>query len=62
MKFFDVKQFFFMYFNFKNGCNNEFKVYKGKSFGCSKKKVFHKIELKAAWPRNCHADSVGVKI
>ena len=59
--FFGVKEFFFMNFDFKNRCKNEFKDNNEKSCSSSRNRVSHKIDLKAQWPRNGHADSVGVK-
>ena len=61
MKFFGVKEFFFMNFDLKNGCKNEFKDNNEKSWNWSKNRVSHKNDFKAVWPRNGHADSVGVK-
>ena len=60
--FFGVKEFFFMNFDFKNGCKNEFKDNSEKSCSWSSKRVSHKIDFKAQWPLNGNADSVGVKI
>ena len=59
--FFRVEEFFFMNFNFKNRCKNEFKDNNEKSCSWSRNRVSHKIDFKAQWPRNGHADSVGVK-
>ena len=52
---------FFMNFDFKNGCKNEFEDNNEKSCNLSRNRVFHKIDFKAVWPRNDHAASVGVK-
>ena len=49
-----------MNFDFKNRCKNEFKDNNEKSCSSSRNRVSHKIDLKAQWPRNGHADSVGV--
>ena len=59
--FFGVKEFFLMNFDLKNGCKNEFKDNNEKSWSWSKNRVSHKIDFKTQWPRNGHADSVGVK-
>ena len=59
--FFTVKEFFRMNFDFKNECKNECKDKKEKSWSWSRNKVSHKIDFKPVWPRNGHADSVGVK-
>ena len=59
--FFGVKEFFFMNFDFKNRCKNEFKDNNEKSCSWSRNRVSHKIDFKALWPRNGKADSVGVK-
>ena len=40
---------------------NEFKDNNDKSCGLSRRRVYHKIDFKAVWPRNGHAASVGVK-
>ena len=60
--FFGVKEFFFMNFDFKNGCKNEFKDNNEKSCSWSRNRVSHKIDFKAQWPRNGHADCVEVKL
>ena len=57
MIFFDVKEFSFMNFDFKNGCQNEFKDNNEKSCSWSRNRISHKIECKGVWPRNSHADS-----
>ena len=59
---FGVKKFSFMNFDLKNGRRNEFKDNNEKSCGWSRNRVPHKIDYKAVWPRNGHADSVRVKI
>ena len=58
--FFDAKEFFYMIFDFKNGCKNEFKDNNEKSCSWSRKRVSRKIDFKVQWLRNSHADSVGV--
>ena len=62
MKFFDVEEFFSNNYYFQNGCKNELNVYNEKSCSWSRKRVSHKIDFKAVWPRNSHADSVVVKV
>ena len=47
MKFFGVKEFFFMNFDFENGCKNEFKGKNEKSCSGSRNRVSHKIDFKA---------------
>ena len=59
-KFFGVKEFFFINFDFKNGCKNEFKGNNEKSCSWSRNRVSFKIDFKAVWPRNGHAASVRV--
>ena len=59
MRFFGVKDFF-MTFDFKNECKNEFKDENAKSWSWSRNRVSHKIDFKAVRPRNDHAASVGV--
>ena len=54
--FFSIKQFFPKY------VKNEIKDNNEKSCSWSRKTVSQKIDLKAVWPRNGHADSVGVSI
>ena len=61
MKFFCDKEFFFMNFDFKNGCKNELKNNNEKSCRWSSNRVSHKINLKVQWPHNGDADSVEVK-
>ena len=61
MKFFWCQEIFFINFDLKNGCKNEFKDNNEKSCCWSKKRVSHKIDFKTQWLRNGHADSVGVK-
>ena len=51
---------FFMNFDFKNDCKNELMDNNKKSYSCSRNKVSHKIDFKAVWLRNAHADSVQV--
>ena len=60
--FFGVKEFFRMYFDFKNGWKNELKDNIKKSCGWSRNKDSHKIDFKAVWPRNGHAASMRVNI
>ena len=60
--FFGVKEYFFMNFDLKNSCKNEFEYNNEKSCSWSRNRVSHKIDLKAVWPRNGHADSVGVTV
>ena len=55
------QEIFFMNFDLKNECKNELKDNNEKSCRWSRNKVSHKIDFKAQWPRNGHADSVGVK-
>ena len=61
MKFFLVPSNFFMNFDFKNECKNEFKDNNEKSCSLSRNRISHKIDFKGVWPRNGHTDSVGVK-
>ena len=49
-----------MNFDSENSCKNEFKDNNEKSCSWSRNRVSHKMEFKAVWPRNGHADSVGV--
>ena len=49
------------YFLCDIGCKNEFRDNNEKSCSWSKKRVSNKNDFKAQWPRNGHADSVGVK-
>ena len=58
--FFVSRNFFFINFDFKNECENEFKDNDEKSSCWSRNRVFHKKEFNAQWPRNGHAASVGV--
>ena len=58
--FFGLKEIFFMTFDLKNGCKNEFEDNNEKLYSWSRNRVSHKIDLKAVWPRNGHADSVEV--
>ena len=46
-----------MNFDFKNWCKNEFKDYE-KTCSLRRNKIFHKIDFKAVWPRDGHADGV----
>ena len=62
MKFFGAKEFFYMIFDFKNDCRNEFKDNNKKSCSWSRNRVSHKIDFKVQWMRNGHADSVGVNL
>ena len=52
---------FFMNFDCKNGLKNEFKDNNETSYSWSRHRVSHKIDFKAVWPGNGHADSVAVK-
>ena len=59
--FYELTHFtFFLGIDFKNGCENEFKDNNEKSYSWSRKSISHKIDFKAEWPRNGHADSVRV--
>ena len=49
-----------MNFDFKNECKNEFKGDNEKSSSWFITRVSHKIDFKAVWPRNGHADTVVV--
>ena len=60
--FFWCQGIFFHYFDYKNGCKNEFKDNNEKSWSWSRNSVSHKIDFKAVRPRNGHADSVRVNI
>ena len=60
MKFFLCQEIFYVNFDFKNGCKNEFKDNIEKSRSWSRNRVSRKIDFKAQWLRNGHADSVGV--
>ena len=62
MNFFGAKEFFYINFDFKNGCKNDFKDNNKKSCRSSRNRVSQKIDFKAQWLRNGHADSVGVNI
>ena len=62
MKYFWSQGTFFNEFWFQNGCKNEFKDNTEKSCIWSRNRVSHKIDFKAVWPRNGHADSVGDKL
>ena len=61
MIFFWCQGIFFLIFDFKNGCKNEIKDINQKLRIWSRNRVSHKIDFKAEWPRNGHADSVRVK-
>ena len=50
-----------MNFDVKTSCQNEFEDNNEKSCSSSRKTVSHKIDFKAIWPQNGHADSVGAK-
>ena len=58
--FFCCEGIFYMNFDFKNGCKNEYKDNNEKSCSWSRNTVSHKIDFKAQWLRNGHSDSVGV--
>ena len=60
MNFFGAKEFFYMNFDFKNSCKNLFKDNNEKTCSWSRNRVSDKIDFKAQWMRNGHADSVGV--
>ena len=49
MKFFGVKEFFFVNFYFKNGCKNEFEDNKEKSCSRFKNRAPLKINFRADW-------------
>ena len=49
MKFFGMKDFFFVNFDFKNGCKNEFEDNNEKSCRRFKNRVPLKIDFKAEW-------------
>ena len=55
-----VSRNFFIEFDLTNGCKNEFNDINEKSSSSSRNRLFHKIAFKTVWPRNGHADSVGV--
>ena len=59
--FFCVNWFFFINFDFKNECKNEFRDNNEKSCSWSRNNVSHKIDFKAVCPRNGHAANLGVK-
>ena len=50
-----------MNFDLKNSYKNEFKDNNETSGSWSINKVSRKIDFQPVWPRNGHADSVGVK-
>ena len=54
MKFFGVKEFFRMHFDFKNGCKNEFKDDNEKSWSWFRKRVPHKIDFRADGTHESH--------
>ena len=58
MKFFWCQGIFFVNFDFKNGCKNEFEVNNEKSESRFKNRVPLKIDFRADW---VHPDSLGVK-
>ena len=63
MNFFLVPRiFFYMKFDFKNGCKNEFKDNNEKSCSWSRNRVSCKIDFKVQWLRNSDADNAGVKL
>ena len=62
MNFFGAKEFLNRKFDLKKGCKNEFKDTNEKLCSWSRKRVSHKIDFKAQWLRNGHADSVRVKL
>ena len=53
---------FFMNFDFKNVCRNEFDDNKEKSCSWSRKRVSHQSGFEALLLRNGHADIVGVNL
>ena len=55
------QEIFFENFDFINECKNEFEDDNEESCSWSKNRVSLKTDFKAVWPRNGHADSVGVK-
>ena len=57
---FGVKKFFYMHYDLKNGCKNEFQGHNEKSCSRSRNRVSHKIDFKVIWTRNSHAARVGV--
>ena len=57
--FFGVTELFFIIYDFKNGCKNEFKNNNEKSCSWSRYRVSHKIDFKAVLTRNRHVASVG---
>ena len=61
MKFFCVKEFF-MKFDFRNRCKNEFQNNNEKSRSWSLKRASRKIDFEAVWQGNGHTESVGVKL
>ena len=58
--FFGAKEFFYIIFDNKNGCKNDFKDNNEKSYSWSRNRVSRKIDFKVLWLRNSNADSVGV--
>ena len=60
MKISDISEFSFMNFDSENGYQIEFKDNNEKSCSWSRNRYSQKIDFKAVWPRNGHADSVGV--
>ena len=59
--FFLVKGFSFMNFGFKNGCLNELGDNNAKSCNWSINRVSNKLDFKAVWSRNGHADAWELK-
>ena len=51
-----------MNFELKNWCKNEFKDNNEKLCKWSRNEISRKIDLKAVWLHNGHADRVGVKL
>ena len=58
--YFWCQEIFYMNFDFKNGCKNEFKDNNEKSCSWFRNRVSHKIYFKAIWSRNGHSASLGV--
>ena len=54
---FGCQGIFYINFDYKNGCKNEFKKFNVKSCSWSRKSFYHKIDFKAQWLRSGHADS-----
>ena len=51
-----------MNLDFKNGCKNNFNDNNEKRCSLSRNRVCHKNDLKAVWPRNGQAASMGIKV